>query len=156
MYRILIQVESTRTFAPSAVKIKQWVKAALRHKVRRGELSIRLVGKNEIRALNKAYRGKDKPTNVLSFKAELPKAVKMKVPLLGDLVICSEIVNEEAHEQDKTKEAHWAHIVIHGSLHLLGYDHETAADAEVMESKEIRVLKSLGFNDPYYIDSFQR
>ncbi len=152
MYRIIIQTESTRTFVPSAVKIKQWAKAALRHKVRRGELAIRLVDKKEIQHLNRTYRHKDKPTNVLSFRADLPKAVKMKLPLLGDLVICSEIVNEEAEKQHKSKEAHWAHIVIHGSLHLLGYDHETAAEARAMEGKEVRLLKSLGFSDQYHID----
>jgi len=79
----------------------------------------------------------------------IPKEVKLKVPLLGDLVICSEIVNEEAQQQNKTKEAHWAHIIIHGSLHLLGYDHETEAEAEKMEAKEIRLLKSFGWSDPY-------
>jgi probable rRNA maturation factor len=149
MYRILIQAEPTPNFVPSAAKIKQWAKAALRHKVRRGELTIRLVGKKEIQYLNKTYRHKNKPTNVLSFKADLPEAVQLKVPLLGDLVICSDIVNEEAKKQDKTNEAHWAHIIIHGSLHILGYDHETEAEAEVMEGKEIRLLKSLGFSNPY-------
>ena len=149
MYRLFIQIESKYTFVPSAVKIKQWVKAALRHKVRKGELTIRLVNKKEIQTLNKAYRRKNKPTNVLSFKAMIPKEVKLKVPLLGDLVICSEIVNEEAQQQNKTKEAHWAHIIIHGSLHLLGYDHETEAEAEKMEAKEIRLLKSFGWSDPY-------
>jgi len=151
MYRIIIQAEPTDTFVPSAMKLRQWAKAALRHKVRRGELTIRLVGKKEIQTLNKTYRHKNKPTNVLSFKAELPEEIQLKVPLLGDLVICSEIVNEEAKKQDKTKEAHWAHIVIHGSLHILGYDHETEAEAQVMETKEIRLLKSLGFNDPYQV-----
>lgn len=149
MYRIIIQAEPTRNFVPSAAKIRQWAKAALCHKVRRGELTIRLVGKKEIQHLNKTYRHKNKPTNVLSFKADLPADIQLKVPLLGDLVICSEIVNEEAKKQDKTEEAHWAHIVIHGSLHILGYDHETEAEAQVMETKEIRLLKSLGFSDPY-------
>jgi probable rRNA maturation factor len=151
MYRITIQADSKRAFVPSAVKLKHWAKAALRHKLRKGELTMRLVGKKEIQTLNKTYRHKDKPTNVLSFPADLPAEVKLKVPLLGDLVICSEIVNQEADSQGKTPEAHWAHIVIHGCLHLLGYDHETEAEAEVMEGKEIRLLKSLGFNDPYQV-----
>lgn len=149
MYRITIQAHPTRGYVPSASKMKLWVKAAIRHKVRRGELTIRLVSKKEIQALNKTYRYKDKPTNVLSFKADLPEMIKMKVPLLGDLVICTDIVNEEAKAQHKLEEAHWAHIVMHGSLHLLGYDHETEAEALVMERKETRLLKNLGFNDPY-------
>lgn len=151
MYRIIIQAESKRAFFPSAMKIRQWATAALRHKVRRGEMTVRLVGKKEIQTLNKTWRHKNKPTNILSFRSDLPKEVKLKFPLLGDLVICSEIVNEEAEQQEKKPEAHWAHIVIHGSLHLLGYDHETEAEAEVMEGKEIRLLKSLGFDDPYRV-----
>lgn len=149
MYRIIIQTEPTRTFIPSAMKIKQWAKTALRHKVRRGELVIRLVGKKEIQMLNKTYRHKNKPTNILSFKAEFPEVVQLKVPPLGDLVICADIVNEEAKKQEKLPAAHWAHIIIHGALHLLGYDHETEAEAQVMEGKEIKLLKNLGFSDPY-------
>lgn len=149
MYRIIIQTESKRAFVPSAVKIKHWTKAALRHKRKRGEVTIRLVGKKEIQALNKTYRHKDKPTNILSFRSELPKDLPLKIPLLGDLVICSAIVNEEAKEQGKAPEAHWAHIVIHGALHLLGYDHESEADALLMEGKEIRLLKACGFSNPY-------
>jgi len=149
MYRIHIQTETKRVFVPSANKIKHWAKAALRHKRRRGELTVRLVTPREIQALNKTYRHKDKPTNVLSFRAEMPKAVRLQYPLLGDLVICSAIVNEEAGCQGKTPEAHWAHIVIHGALHLLGYDHETEVEARVMEGKEIRLLKTLGFSNPY-------
>ncbi len=149
MYRIFIQIESGQAFVPTAQKIKRWVKAALGHKIRQGELTIRLVGKKEIQALNKRYRHKNKPTNVLSFRAEVPKAVKLKLPLLGDLVICSAIVNEEAHKRKKTQEAHWAHIVMHGCLHLLGYDHERKIEAEKMEKKEIRLLNSFGFSNPY-------
>lgn len=149
MYRIIIQTESKRFFAPSASKIKQWARTALRHKRRKGELTIRLVSKAEIQALNKTYRQKDKPTNILSFRSELPDNIPLQFPLLGDLVICSEIVNEEARQQDKALDAHWAHIVIHGSLHLLGYDHETEVDAVQMEGKETRLLKALGFKNPY-------
>ncbi len=149
MYRILIQTESKHAFAPSSAKIKHWAKAALRHKLRRAELTVRLVDKKEIQALNNAYRRKNKPTNILSFPSELPKEIKLKLPLLGDLVICAELVNEEAEQQKKRPDAHWAHIVIHGSLHLLGYDHESEQEAAVMEGKEIRLLKGLGFNNPY-------
>jgi probable rRNA maturation factor len=150
MYRINIQRHSSATaYLPSPAKLKEWVKAALRHKVRRGELTLRLVNAKEIQALNKTYRFQNKPTNVLSFKADVPQELQLKIPLLGDIVICSAIVNAQARKQHKTYEAHWAHIVIHGSLHLLGYDHEKEADAQKMETKEIKLLKSLGFNDPY-------
>lgn len=150
MYRITIQANADKeVFIPSAMQMRQWAKAALRHKVRRGELTIRLVEKPEIKALNKTYRHKNKPTNVLSFKADLPPEISEKVPLLGDIVICSAIVNEEAKKQNKSYKAHWAHIIIHGALHILGYDHETETEALQMETKEIKLLKSLGFSNPY-------
>jgi probable rRNA maturation factor len=136
-------------FIPSEVKIRRWVKAALRHKVRRGEVTVCLATKKTIRTLNKNYRHKDKPTNVLSFRAELPKQLKLKIPLLGDIIVCAAVVNEEAKKQRKLPEAHWAHIIMHGVLHILGYDHETPAEAEAMEAKEIKLLKNLGFDNPY-------
>lgn len=151
MYRIAIhhQIKKPTGFVPSEAKLKAWAKAALCHKVRGGELSICLVSKEDIRQLNKTYRHKDKPTNVLSFKADFPEGPKLKLRLLGDIVICSDIVNEEAKAQDKTPEAHWAHMVVHGSLHILGYDHEEDLEAEKMEAKEISILKKLGFANPY-------
>lgn len=156
MYRINIESSlgylskaKKALFVPSEIKIKQWVKTALRHKVRSGELTICLASKKMIRTLNKNYRHKDKPTNVLSFRADLPKHLKLKTRLLGDIIICAAIVNEEAKNQHKLPEAHWAHIIIHGVLHILGYDHEVKADAEVMEIKEIQLLKKMGFDNPY-------
>lgn len=136
-------------YIPPEAKIRQWVRTALRHKVRRGELTVCLASKEEIRVLNRNYRNKNKPTNVLSFRAELPKKLKLKIPLLGDIIICSAIVNAEAKKHHKTAEAHWAHIVVHGTLHILGYDHNTEEEAQVMETKEIKLLKSLGFDNPY-------
>lgn len=111
------------------------------------ELSIRVVGRKESQTLNQHYRGKDKPTNVLSFPAEFPEG--LDIPLLGDLVICSPVVASEADEQNKTLEAHWAHMVIHGTLHLMGYDHIHDKDAELMEALETSLLQSLGYDDPY-------
>lgn len=153
MYRIHIQSnfisDSSSIFVPSSTKMKQWAKIAMRHKVRQGEISIQLVGKKEIHAFNKIYRHKDKPTNVLSFRADFSEKVNLRIPLLGDIVICPEIVNKEAKEKKKALEAHWAHIVIHGTLHIVGYDHETDAEAYKMESKEIRLLRTLGIDNPY-------
>jgi len=111
------------------------------------EVTLRLVDEDESRQLNHQYRGKDKPTNVLSFPFEAPAGIT--VPLAGDLVICAPVVAREAIEQNKTPEAHWAHMVIHGMLHLQGYDHIEDADAEVMEALEIRLLADLGYNNPY-------
>ncbi|MCK7542853.1 rRNA maturation RNase YbeY [Marinobacter bryozoorum] len=111
------------------------------------EVTLRLVDEDESRELNHQYRGKDKPTNVLSFPFEAPAGIT--VPLAGDLVICAPVVAREAAEQGKTPEAHWAHMIIHGMLHLQGYDHIDDADAGVMEALEIRLLADLGYNNPY-------
>lgn len=111
------------------------------------ELLIRLVGKEESRRLNAQFRNMDKPTNVLSFPADLPPEIKL--PLLGDIVICANLVGSEAAEQGKSLESHWAHLTIHGILHLLGYDHQNEKAAAKMESLESYILKSLGYPDPY-------
>jgi probable rRNA maturation factor len=109
------------------------------------EIGVSVVGAAESRRLNARYRGKDKPTNVLSFPVpQLP----VKGPL-GDLVICPQVLRAEAREQKKTLRAHWAHLVVHGALHLIGYDHEIDADASRMERREISVLRRLGFANPY-------
>lgn len=101
----------------------------------------------ESRDLNNTYRGKDKPTNVLSFPFEAPPEVEL--PLLGDLIICRQVVEREAAEQEKTVEEHWAHMVVHGSLHLLGYDHIEDSEAEEMEALETEIMQSMGYADPY-------
>jgi len=111
------------------------------------ELLIRLVDRQESRELNAQYRHKNKATNVLSFPADLPEEIGLR--LLGDIIICAPIVADEAREQHKTAEAHWAHLTIHGILHLLGHDHQAEEEASEMESLEIRILQSLGFPDPY-------
>ena len=113
----------------------------------RAELSVRIVDLDEGRALNARWRDRDRPTNVLSFPADLP--AELGIPLLGDLVICAPVVVREAAEQGKAEADHWAHLVVHGVLHLLGHDHEIEAEAEAMEALERRVLAGLGIGDPY-------
>jgi probable rRNA maturation factor len=138
-----------RAGLPSATSFRRWAEAALRGAKRRkpAELAIRIVDLDEGRTLNRDYRGKDYATNVLSFPAELPPGVV--VPLIGDLAICAPVVQREAAEQTKSPRAHWAHLTIHGVLHLLGYDHIEDDEAEAMEALETRILASLGIADPY-------
>lgn len=111
------------------------------------EIALRITHAEESATLNEQYRGKAKPTNILSFPAELPADIP--IPLLGDLVVCADIVNQEAREHGKAEAAHWAHILIHGTLHLLGYDHQTDKDAEIMETLETELVIGLGFPPPY-------
>ena len=138
-----------RAGLPAAVSFRRWVEAALRGAKRRKacELSIRLVDVDEGRALNRDYRGKDYATNVLSFPVELPPGLVS--PLIGDLAICAPVVLHEATEQGKRPRDHWAHLTVHGVLHLLGYDHVDDQDAEPMEALETRILAELGIADPY-------
>ncbi|MEH6565058.1 MAG: rRNA maturation RNase YbeY [Halopseudomonas sp.] len=128
----------------------RWVGLALGAGTDR-ELTIRLVDAAEGRSLNNTYRGKDYATNVLSFPADLPP--ELDLPLLGDLVVCVPVVAREAQEQGKPLNAHWAHMVIHGCLHLLGYDHIDDAEAEEMEALERELLAQLGIADPYLDDN---
>ena len=139
----------SRAGVPSPSSFRQWVAAALRGARRRkpAELAIRIVGIDEGRALNRDYRGKDYATNVLSFPAELPPGIDL--PLIGDLAICAPVVAREAAEQGKKPRDHWAHLTIHGTLHLLGYDHIEDTEAEAMEALETRILAELGIADPY-------
>ena len=142
-----------RTGVPAAVSFRKWVAAALDGRIREADLAIRIVGSKEGRALNRHYRGKDYATNVLSFPAEIAEGVKMpkgvKMPLLGDLVICAPVVAREAKEQKKPLAAHYAHLPVHGTLHLLGWDHEDEREAEAMEQLEREILAELGIADPY-------
>lgn len=128
-------------------ELQQWIETTLAHRLEEAEVSLRLVSETEMNALNLQYRDQDKPTNVLSFPADLP--AEMQHPLLGDIVICPAVVEREALEQHKALQQHWAHMLVHGSLHLLGYDHIEAADAEVMETLETTILQSLGWPCPY-------
>jgi len=135
------------TGLPTAEQIEQWATAAVQPQSDEVEMTVRIVDEAESHALNLNYRGKDRPTNVLSFPFECPDEVEL--PLLGDLVICRQVVEREAQEQDKPVMAHWAHMVVHGSLHLLGYDHIEDDEAEEMESLETQIMTGLGFADPY-------
>jgi probable rRNA maturation factor len=142
-----------RTGLPAAVSFRRWVAAALDGRIREADLAIRLVDAKEGRALNRHYRGKDYATNVLSFPADVAEGVKLpkgvKMPLLGDLVICAPVVAKEARDQGKPLNAHYAHLTVHGALHLLGWDHEDECDAECMEKLEREILAGLGIDDPY-------
>jgi probable rRNA maturation factor len=124
-----------------------WVSAALAGQRDSAEIGIRLVDEMEAATFNRVYRHRDYATNVLSFPAALPPGVNL--PLLGDLVMCAPVVLREAAEQGKPPEAHWAHLTVHGTLHLLGYDHGQAAQAEEMEALETTILAQLGYPDPY-------
>jgi probable rRNA maturation factor len=142
-----------RTGLPAAVSFRRWVAAALDGRIREADLAIRIVDAKEGRALNRHYRGKDYATNVLSFPAEVAEGVKLpkgvKMPLLGDLVLCAPVIAREAREQGKPLNAHYAHLTVHGALHLLGWDHEDECDAECMEKLEREILAGLGIDDPY-------
>lgn len=132
---------------PTEEQIVQWATAAVQPGGDEVEMTVRIVDEAESHELNLTYRGKDRPTNVLSFPFECPDEVEL--PLLGDLVICRQVVEREAVEQEKPLMAHWAHMVVHGSLHLLGYDHVEDNEAEEMESLETQIMQGLGFDDPY-------
>ena len=135
------------TGLPTLEQIEQWATAAVQPQTDEVEMTVRIVDEAESHELNLNYRGKDRPTNVLSFPFECPDEVEL--PLLGDLVICRQVVEREAQEQEKPLMAHWAHMVVHGSLHLLGYDHIEDDEAEEMESLETQIMTGLGFADPY-------
>ena len=142
-----------RTGLPTRPQFRQWVLAALSGAGRRfdSEVAIQLVDAAEGQAMNRQYRGKDYATNVLSFPADLPEGLPedFDFPQLGDLVICAPVVAREAREQKKPPAAHYAHLTVHGVLHLLGWDHEDAREAECMEQLEREILAGLGVDDPY-------
>lgn len=141
----------SRKGVPAPASFRRWVEAALKGARRRKatEVAIRIVDAEEGQALNLQYRGRDYATNVLSFEADLPPGIDL--PLIGDLVICAPVVAREAAEQGKKPNDHWAHLTIHGTLHLLGFDHIEDAEADEMEALETRILAGLGIADPYVV-----
>jgi len=148
--RLTVQRASSARPLPSSVSLGRWTRAALPGRVRgAAEITVRLVDERESAALNARYRGKQGATNVLSFSHELPPG---RDGLAGDLVICAPVVAREARAQGKRERAHWAHMVVHGILHLRGYDHVRKKDAEAMEALEVRLMKRLGYPDPYQTD----
>lgn len=137
---------------PTDKEISLWLNQALSFENKSAaELTIRFVSTAESADLNKQYRNKEGATNVLSFPFEMPAEVEEEIELnlLGDLIICSDVVKKQAKEQQKLELAHWAHMIVHGALHLLGYDHLTDEEASIMENKEIHILSQLGYPDPY-------
>ncbi|MBU2878203.1 rRNA maturation RNase YbeY [Aliiglaciecola lipolytica] len=143
-----IQIACENNNLPTAQQFEQWVKFALAdQQIDETELTIRIVTPEESQNLNATYREKDKPTNILSFPFEAPAEIELN--LLGDLVVCADIVEKEAEQQNKLLTDHWAHMIVHGSLHLLGFDHVDDQDAEIMESLEVQILTKLGIDDPY-------
>lgn len=148
--RVELQVVDNADSVPDEKHFSLWASAAAAGRADQGELSIRVIDEAESQSLNSRYRDRPYATNVLAFPATLPD--ELGLPLLGDLAICRDVIEREAREQGKEPEAHWAHMVVHGTLHLLGYDHQTRTQAHAMEGLEVQVLQRLGYADPYAPD----
>ena len=138
--RLVVQYGIAAPNLPSRTQLRRWATAALERDAR---VTVRIVGRREGRALNRTYRGKDYATNVLTF------VFRDRPPFEGDLALCAPVVTSEAHARGLPVAAHYAHLVVHGLLHLQGYDHESAGDARIMETRESRIVARLGFSDPY-------
>ncbi len=146
-HEVDVQIACDEDDLPDPAELRAWARAAVGDRRGDSELTIRIVDEAESARLNSSYRNKDGATNVLSFPFVPPAGVD--IPLLGDIVICAPVVRREASEQSKSTNSHWAHMVVHGSLHLLGFDHEQARGAQEMEALETRILADLGFDNPY-------
>jgi len=143
-----LQNDDALDFVPPEQQFRQWIEAALQKPYPRLEQTIRIVGETESRELNNRYRDKDNATNVLAFPGDNEL---LDYDCLGDLVICASVVVAEAAAQGKPVEAHWAHLVVHGMLHLQGYDHQSDEQATAMEALEIEILDTLGYTNPYNV-----
>jgi probable rRNA maturation factor len=145
----LVEVQAVFSSAgqPDETQIQCWIDAALQDYHQDAEIVVRIVDERESAQLNQQYRHKQGATNILSFPAGIPEGIGLN--LLGDLVVCAPVVEKEANEQQKPLLHHWAHIIVHGVLHLLGYDHIGDAEADIMEHKEINILQALNINNPY-------
>lgn len=148
-YLIDLQIACDDQLPIADTVIETWATLPLESEMEKAELTIRLVSVEEMTALNSTYRHQNKVTNVLAFPAAIPPGVELDYPLLGDVVICPAVLFTESVEQEKTLDFHWAHIIIHGVLHLLGYDHIEDKDAKIMQAREIEFLTHLGYPNPY-------
>lgn len=150
MHDINIQRATRQSYSPSFVLLRKWANTTLSYmSAPPCELTLRIVSSKEMTELNGTYRDKHKATNVLSFPSSLPDEIDLPKKYLGDIALCAEVINQEAASQNKTTESHWAHMIVHGLLHLLGYDHEEEGPAEIMEQFEIKILASMGYAHPY-------
>ncbi len=147
-----IQNASAAETLPTRAQIRQWTEAALQPGIAKAEITFRIVDAEEGQALNRDYRGKDYATNVLTFTFDDEMPAIPGLPLLGDIVLCAPVVAREAAEQAITLEAHYCHLVVHGVLHLQGFNHIEENEAEAMEARETQIVTSLGYDDPYRMD----
>lgn len=148
-YEIDLQIACKNELPVSNSCIISWVESTLQAHMPTAELTLRFVDNEEMHLLNHTYRKQDKTTNVLAFPSEIPDSIELEYPLLGDVIVCPDVLALESIEQNKTLDAHWAHIVIHGVLHLLGYDHIDEHDAKIMQNKEIELLARFNYANPY-------
>lgn len=144
-----LQIACTDPLPINEQQLQQWVEMALNQQEKPTEVTLRLVSEEEITVLNATYRKKNKATNVLAFPSQIPEIVQLDHAFLGDVIICPAVLKKEALSAQIKDDAHWAHIVIHGVLHLLGYDHINDEDEREMQDKEIMLLQTLGFANPY-------
>lgn len=151
-YYIDVQNASTQTIPLSENELIMMAERALKGHQEHAELTIRLVDAEEMIYLNNTYRKQNKTTNVLAFPCSLPEGIDLECPLLGDVIICPEVLLTESESLHKSLKEHWSLIIIHGVLHLLGYDHIKDEDAEVMQQLEIKLLSELGYTNPYEIE----
>lgn len=147
MIQIDIEDSSQSPSCPEPLLIEKWAAMTLQLMKKEGSVAIAIIDEATMQALNQTYRQKPKPTNVLSFPSQLPP--ELQKDFWGDIAICAQVVEKEANAQKKSIDAHFAHLVVHGILHLLGFDHENESDANKMENEEVRILNTLGFSDPY-------